>query len=508
MNRELLLAATILPTFLIAFYLVKRAIRVRPEKFRLSDYFLAGGKIGPSLTMQNALGSNIALANGLWYFVVLGYFDGALGITAQVTWCLSIFLVGFFVPTILQSARRGETLHGFLGHAFNSNGLRVGCAFVTATGYLLNFGFETYVSGTILSSLLGGDERLKWIFVLALVLSSAMYISIAGFLGNVSQDRKQNLIGIGSMLAVAFMASVTLFAGRAPQGDHQLPVTVLVGLSWTKYLGIIAYTSLFNMVDVSNWQSVAANKFLAGRDQIPRLQRAWTKTALLAFVFPGVVGVFLGCVLRGKENVPDSQLFAELASLVLPTADPYVRSLVLGLVLMGFFVLALGYAENLLSAAQFTFMVDVVRRRRYDQIVAAERTDDTTAEEDAFVRGCQRTTFGIAIAAMMIFLLALRRLGEAKVFGFMFMIFGSATSMFPALLLATLRSRKGLSCDDQVSRVAAWVSVFAGYVVALSPLVFPALTELSPVFTVLTSTVCLVAIRLVGFPRNREEARI
>jgi len=236
MTREVQLVAIILPTLVMAIYLVKRAVSARPEIFRLSDYFLGGGQIGPSRTRENALGSNIALANGVWLFVVLGYLDGVLGLTAQITWCMSILLVGFFVPTILQAAQRGETLHGFLGYAYNSNLLRVGCAFVTATGYMLNFGFETYVSGMILASVLGGDEHLKWIFVFALALSSAMYISIAGFAGNISQDRTQNLVGIFTLVFVGVLVTYTLVDQESSsQTGHQLPNNVLVGVSLTKY---------------------------------------------------------------------------------------------------------------------------------------------------------------------------------------------------------------------------------------------------------------------------------
>jgi len=247
------------------------------------------------------------------------------------------------------------------------------------------------------------------------------------------------------------------------------------------------------MVDVSNWQTVAANKFVQDPNIISKLRRAWKQTALWALVFPGVIGVYLGLMLRSKSDIPESQLLTEIVSL-LPGGDVFVQSVVLAIVLMGFFVLALGYAENLLSAAQFTFMVDVFRRKRYDEIVSKSDRHDTALEEDTFVQGCQRRTFGIAIVSVALFQLALWRLGEGNVFSFMYMIFGSATSMFPALLFATIRTRKGLRCDERRFRLAALASILSGYIVAMSPLLFPGFAELSPFFTILVATVVLVTI--------------
>ncbi len=248
MNRELQLAAMIVPAILMGTWLVYKAITSRPPRFRLSDYFLAGGKIGPTRTRANVIGGNISLANGLWYFVVLGYLDGVGGITAQITWGIALFCMRFLTPIILQAARQGETLHGFLGTSFGSPNLRTACAFVTTFGYLLNFGFETFVGGTIMASVLGGDPRLRWVFVIALVGANALYISMAGFLGNISQDRKQNAIGTATIGALLIAVVAGLYWSGSASTSETTVAPLFVGLSWTKYLGIIAYTLTFPMV--------------------------------------------------------------------------------------------------------------------------------------------------------------------------------------------------------------------------------------------------------------------
>lgn len=496
MTHELKLALMVVPALLMGAWLVYAAIAHRPNRFRLSDYFLAGGKIGPGLTRANVNGGNMALANGVWYFVVLGYFDGGLSILAQITWGLSIFGVGFLVPTILASAKRGETLHGFLGYIFGSPRLRVACAIVTCTGYLLNFGFETYISGSIMSSVLGGNESLKWIFVGALVLATALYISIAGFLGNVSADRTQLFVGIATLLALLVLLCASLFGSRSPMPDGATISPVFLGLSFAKYAGIVAYTSIFNMVDVSNWQSVAANKSLTDANALRELRRSWLKIAVFVVFFPGIIAVAIGCLFRWKQGLTDTQLIGDITAVLLPGAPESLRAIVLGLLMMGLLVLALVYSENLLSAAQFTLMADVFGVSRYDKLVSPDHPDDPEGEDD-FVRWCQRRTFLIALGAFALFAIALRQLGEAKVFGFMFIIFGSATSMFPAVVMATIAARKNKKLDDKPSRLSAWLSIFAGYGVSISPIFVPAFTELSPVFTILTSTIVLVAAKIV-----------
>lgn len=506
LTRDQQLLLTVAPTFLIAVYLARKAAAARPQHFRLSDYFLAGGQIGPTNTRANAVGSNIALANGLWYFVVLGYLDGVLGITAQVTWCLSIYLVGFMVPVILDAARRGETLHGFLGSAYGSPKMRSACALVTGTGYLLNFGFETYLCGTIFSSILGGDERLKWVLIVALVLSTSVYISIAGFLGNITSDRKQNAIGIATIVAITGLTIWHFGLSQSVPSDAS-NTPIVVGVSWSKYLGIVAYTSLFNMVDVSNWQSIAANKDLPTEGRSRKLKGAWTETAVIAFFFPGVFGVLIGCLLRSTSGIEDAKIFGHLFESILPFSNSIIDTLLRGALLMGLFVLAIGYAENLLSAAQFTFMADVFRRHEYDGLVRPNadtpQGDESQKErEDRFVRGCQRRTFAIAIIAITAFISAMALMGrgdinagEGVIFGFMFLIFGSAISMFPAIAYAVFRHKQRKACSDPASRITAGISIAAGYIVAMSPLCFPQFVELSPVFTIAVASVVFLVLR-------------
>jgi hypothetical protein len=81
-------------------------------------------------------------------------------------------------------------------------------------------------------------------------------------------------------------------------------------------------------------------------------------------------------------------------------------------------------------------MADVFRCRQYDQLVQREEDHEgrLAQDEDKFVDGCRRATYTVVLAALGSFVLALWHWGEASVFNFIFVIFGSATSMFPAVL--------------------------------------------------------------------------
>ena len=76
-------------------------------------------------------------------------------------------------------------------------------------------------------------------------------------------------------LLVAVVAGL-FWSGSAPA--RETAVAGCVGVSWMKYLGIIAYTLTFPTVDISNWQTIAANKYLDDGTNLPALKRSWTLT--------------------------------------------------------------------------------------------------------------------------------------------------------------------------------------------------------------------------------------
>lgn len=473
------------PIAIAATYITYRALARRPDKFRLSDYFLARGDIGPRVTTANSLNNNFALANILWLFVVWSYFFGPVNaVLMEIPWCIALYFVGRIAPVILESARAGRTLHGFLGHSYGSERLRTVAAFVTSFGYLLNFGFEVYVSSVIIVGALGSDPELKWLVAIVLSLTTATYISIAGFLGNVSQDRTQNRIGVfGALLFAAIVTGVVLLSDPAP-GGFTLTNFLAFDVSWPVLLGILAYTSVFNLVDVSNWQGVGANKALPAERSKPEQRLSWRNAAVGAWLF-SCIGAWLGYLLRSQADLQSNELFPFLFDVFfLPDAAPVLRTALLGLVVGGFFVLALGYAENLLSAAQLTIMADVAKKREYDKLVSEEEDSPELAErENTFVEKCQRSTFALVIAALALFYLVFVTIdNEQRLLDFMFIIFGSAVGMFPALIHAVRLRLKGKPVPGSKFAWAAGISVLVGYAISISPLFLPKIPTRVPLF--------------------------
>ncbi len=475
MDSVLLLAPLFAVSLLIAF----RSLANKPSQFRLSDYFLARGDIGPRQTTANSLNNNFALANILFLFIVWSYYFGPIpALLLEIPWCLSLYAVGRIAPVIMASARKGQTLHGFLGACYQSQTLRIAAALVTSFGYLLNFGFEIYVSADIISGVLAIDERFKWFLAISLGGITATYISIAGFLGNISQDRTQNYFGLLGTLLFLGLCYWTVFYRPSSLQGFELTNFFSADITIPVILGIVAYTSFFNIVDVSNWQGVGANSKIDSEKSIPDQRQSWRNAAIGAWLFASI-GVLLGYILRSYAGLNDADMFPLLFdNFVLPELTGSIKTAILGLIIASFFVLALGYAENLLSAAQLTFMADVYKRRAYDDLVSAESdSEELAAKEHAFVESCQKSTFALVGVAFAIFLTVYFSIGEARLLTFMVVIFGSAIGMAPAVIHAVRRHQKGENSPQPRLALAAGLSILAGLLTALSPLMFQTVPE-------------------------------
>lgn len=508
------------PILILGSYIAWRAIKLKPSKFKLSDFFLARGDIGGRKTRANSLNNNFALANILWLFITFGYFFGPIAALAiEIPWVLSLAFVGRIAPVIVKSARKGNTLHGFLGESYGSKPLRKTSAIVTATGYLLNFGFELYISGIIISLALGIDLSYRWLIAGLLAIISASYISLCGFLGNVSQDERQNFIGLSATLLFAGIVTYSVFVTPASGVDLEFSDPAYWGLSLWAGLGFLAYTSVFNIVDVSNWQGVAANMKLDDSVIEKEQPKSWLQAGIGAWLF-AAIGAFLGYLLRSIPNLEGDDLFPTLLGQVFPDGG-LLQSFVLGLIAGGFFILALGYGENLLSAAQLTLMADVFKSDEYDALARMEDSDELIDLEDRFVQKSQRSTFLIVIVALASFYFAILSIGEQTVLDFMFIIFGSAISMFPSLIFVVRHRLKGSDLKFEHIKIPAIVSVVVGYLVALVPVFYPVISseaswdwvagqrtaEIAPLLTITLSFVVFHGGRLLVGGKSDSETR-
>ena len=432
---------------------VRLARRDAPPQ-TLKGFFLGGAKIGPELTEANTLGITFAWSGGIWYFAWLAYQFGPIVLLSQLFWVFSLVLLAIFLPRILPHVRN-RTLHGFLGEAFGVR-TQIIAAGATTAGYVLNCGFEIFWSSKLFAASLGRVElALPTACMLALVVAS--YCSIGGYKSSASIDKPQNLLGVFALGLYVFFVSRSV---QAPAGLISLSSCFLAGASAYCVISLLVYAKViaatkrlldvvaigfavaavvitialffnpeaftrtdsfaqsyksipmlflvatipfqifFNVVDMQNWQQIAANGDLPERD---RLGIMWSiiRAALYLFWFPALGGVLLGCLLKAASGgLTDATIFTAAAGLVLPTSDGVVRALVFGVIFAGLLSSALSTADSLLMSAIQTIFYDVKERNRVAGLLATPGQD---ADESGVVARAKRWLVPLTLVMVLLF---------------------------------------------------------------------------------------------------------
>jgi Na+/proline symporter len=488
---------------------VRLAKRDAPPQ-TLKGFFLGGAKIGPELTEANTLGITFAWSGGIWYFAWLAYQFGPIVLLSQTFWVFSLIILAILLPRILPHVRN-RTLHGFLGEAFGVGTQRI-AAVATTAGYVLNCGFEVFWSSQLFASSVGQAElALPTACMLALVV--AAYCSIGGYKSSAAIDKPQNLLGVFALGLFVFLVSRSV---DAPQGIEDLSKVFLAGaaayciisllvyakiISATKrlldvvaicfavaavaisvslflnpgsfshtesyavsYQGIatwvlvstISFQIFFNIVDMQNWQQIAANGDLPTKD---RLGVIWSivRGSLYLFWFPALGGVLLGCLLKASaDGLNDATIFPAAADLVMPGSDGVLRALILGLLFAGLLSSALSTADSLLMSSIQTIFYDIKERRVVQGLL--ESGGDEEAER-SLVRRAKLWLIPLAIAMVLVFY-GLYYAYEGDVFLFQGLMYAMPLTLFAPVIA-------GLWCGSERLRAMRGF-VFWGIAVGLA----------------------------------------
>ena len=193
--------ATVAVGLLLYWYLKWRA-RGQLGRDTLDTFFLAGGRVGSSLTAHNNWGLGFAFANAIWYFAYLGYHYGPWAFLLQVPWVLSIIGVASLAGRYIRASTNG-TVHGFIGAR---HGTKAGllAAYATLIGYFLNCGFEMFFASHLLASAFGMQE-IEYLLAIAAAVFVAGYCMAGGYYASVVTDRYQNLLGAAALIILLLL---------------------------------------------------------------------------------------------------------------------------------------------------------------------------------------------------------------------------------------------------------------------------------------------------------------
>jgi hypothetical protein len=305
----------------------------------------------------------------------------------------------------------------------------VAAAIATSIGYVVNAGFEIFWP-SLMFSLILGDASLAFPVALGVAAIIGSYCAIGGYRSNATVDQPHNVMGvislaalvtfvcealhisgpfavavygfgIGSalyclvnlwgifprkpsqrllnMIAVGFAvgAFLILYVFLRPDGGHvtgqQSILTAGKPPSIVFILGILTFQLFFNVVDMQNWQQIAANENVrpATRESWQAIAWSIVRASLYLFWFPALGGVLLGCEMRLVMGVDQSSLFPLAFSMTTVGKGALVSGLILGTLLLSFLSTSMSTIDSLLMSAIQTLTYDVFGKGHVERALHA-----------------------------------------------------------------------------------------------------------------------------------------
>lgn len=528
---------------------INTAWKERKDSFALKSFFLGGAKVGPTLTEHNTLGMTFAWSGGVWFFATLAFAYGPWVLILQIPWCLSIIFLAILFSRI-HTATKNNTIHGYLHDVYGKK-VRIIASIATSLGYIFNTGFELYWSALLLCNIVGYPEMALWVGLIFATIT-AIYCSIGGYKANASTDKPQNILGVlalttlsvfvsiktqstiliiasiifsvGSLIYVIFnycfddplnakkskivsiLAIVlailtiilTLWLSFQPINDVNIHLFKNTPFPLHLLIGIIIFQILFNVVDMANWQGIAANGDIE-KSQHKEIKWALIRSALFLNWFPALGGVLLGLGMRiGYSGVSDMNIFNFAFSTVLPAQDIILRSIVVGFLILGFISTALSTADSYLMSATHTISYDIFYFKKVRSLLA---TEEIEIEEKKFVTKAKR--FLLPLSLLMVFVFWAAYKSYSKVGGnaldFQMIMYSFAISLFPSVVYGLY---KGISITQKLSNIS-FVSILLGIMSSIIPYLFVIFTNvdqnlraiivnLTPVYSITISSIYFI----------------
>jgi hypothetical protein len=437
--------------------------RVKQDSF--STFFLGGGQVGSRLTSNNNWGLCFAFANSIWYYAFLGYYYGPLIFLLQAAWSISVIVIAYNLRRYINGSRDG-TVHGFIGRLYGPNAALL-AATATLLGYTLNVGFEIFYSAHLLSSIFHGIS-LELFIAIAIALFVGGYCLLGGYVGSVETDPLQNKLGVLSLLILLGLVAAPLIehGGAMPLtgAPFAIPSPAFI-------VGVITFSFFFNLVDMANWQSVAANRDLPD-NQLDGVRTGLVWSAVLQLLAPALLATLFGAGLKLLEgNLGDDSYFIAVLGTPLGSIDVRTGFLV-GFLILGFFSVTISSAGSYLLAAMQTLTVDVFHRRRAATMRdPAASVEERTLAEYRVLSWVKRGIVPVAVIMTLAFAGLYYLLGTINksnlAFQFQFVMYGAATTLVPAVLYGLFRAPHA----DEKAHVgrAGFYSILAGLIFVVGP---------------------------------------
>lgn len=336
----------------------------------LHEYLLANQGLERQSVVQLLFSTSFSL-NGMLYQVWLGYSIGLWALLVQGAWALSYVLLA----THVERVREAKSLHSFLGEHFGKS-TRILAGLCSIVGFTLLVGWEFNVGKSTFEGLLNLDPAqsvapsLVMALTFATVFSSFLYTVVGGLRSNAFANSVQNVVKfvVFSLLIYLLYKASQISPSTLSLQSALFPTfsQLISSLGAFGLITNIAFSLVWQFVDMSTWQSVIAS---SRKLDVNGARSALRLGGLAVFIAPGVIGTVLGALLSGMAGVTDNNVMTKLVS-ALPGDSPAL----LFLVFAALFASIMSMIDGLLLAAAYSFVCDLMHSQESLEQIDMDRT--------------------------------------------------------------------------------------------------------------------------------------
>jgi Na+/proline symporter len=316
-----------------------------------------------------------------------------------------------------------------------------------------------------------GTTKYELFLAVMIAIFVGGYCVMGGYIASVVTDPIQNYLGVVSLLILLVLLWVAM-----PNGPHGAASYALFSAAGAArppnsfLIGVVVFSFFFNLVDMANWQSIAANRDLSAAD-LQRVKIGFFKSAAVQMVAPAALGTLFGAALRvTTPGVADDGYFAVVLQPWLSAMTPWIGVMV-GILFLGLLSATISSAGSYLMAAMQTLAIDVFSRREAAELRRLDLSGESRQQlEQSVLDWVKRMMIPVVVAMTITF--ALLYYGLSKIdkqglaFQFQFVMYGAAVTLVPCVSFWLFRKPSDL--PDRVSGAGFW-SILVGLLFVIVP---------------------------------------
>jgi Na+/proline symporter len=434
----LLLGALVGLSLSVAYYLGLARGHSRSAR-NLGRYFFDGWSLDERMVGVSQFSSSMSLATVVIALMQLAAVFGLALSWATITFCVGWLIFAAAVPNIRSKTIPRDTIHSFLGRAYDSPALRAVASAATILGFMGLFSTELLAADTVFTAL--GVPK-SWIVAAIVVfgLVTMAYSAVGGFRSVVRSDWSQTALLSAAMAVLGILAvRVWVTAGQPPfhgnLGVHSFSLPLALAIS------LFFINVPYPFVDTQAWQRARA----AASD---RAASVGTAKAVALFAVSWTFLIVLGTALAAfmpQGSDPFQSLVASAFTL------PAVLAALVGFLLVpGLLAAMFSSADAFINSAAHVYSLDLSTIRNKNE------------SDDVWIVA-RRHVLTIGLLSLAACLL-LRSVGFG-IIDLVFSVSAGQIALLPAVSVALLSRGPGslrrLSFSALVSIIAGFAAAWA-----------------------------------------------